>query len=98
NSRISVLKYDSVTVGINKAKESNLSVYPNPANDNITIEIPEGQTPCQLSMMNLDGEVVLMYSLIRSKTQIDISTLRGGVYFMRLTTKFKVCIEKFVKQ
>lgn len=98
NSRISVLKYDSVTVGINKVKESNLSVYPNPANDKITIEIPEGQTPGQLSMINLNGEVVLMYSLIKPKTQIDISNLRGDVYFMRLTSKFKVCVEKFVKQ
>jgi hypothetical protein len=85
-------------VGINKVKESNLSVYPNPANDKITIEIPEGQTPGQLSIINLDGEVVLMYSLIKPKTQIDVSNLRGGVYFIRLTTKFKVCVEKFVKQ
>jgi hypothetical protein len=49
-------------------------------------------------MMNLNGEEVLTRSLIKPKTQIDISNLPGGVYFVRLTNNKTVEVGKFVKQ
>ena len=96
--KATVMKYDSVFVGINEIMDSRLSIYPNPATDKITIEITEGQAPSQLSMINLNGEEVLTRSLIKPKTQIDISTLPGGVYFVRLTNDKIVEVGKFVKQ
>src|SRR5208283_5878007 len=60
-------------------------VYPNPATDKMTIEIAEDQAPRRLSMMNLNGEEVLTRSLIKPKTQIDISNLPSDVYFVRVT-------------
>jgi hypothetical protein len=92
------MKYDSVYVGINESQESRLLVYPNPATDKITIKIAEGQAPSQLSMMNLNGEEVLTCSLIKPKTQIDISNLPSGVYFVRLTSDRTAEVGKFVKQ
>ena len=98
NNEATVMKYDSVYSGINESQESRLLVYPNPATDKITIEIAEGQAPSQLSMMNLNGEEVLTCSLIKPKTQIDISNLPSGVYFMRLTNDKMVELGKFVKE
>jgi hypothetical protein len=85
-------------VGIKQLTPASISMYPNPARDKITIEIAEGQAPSQLSMMNLNGEEVLTRSLIKPKTQIDISNLPGGVYFVRLTNNKTVEVGKFVKQ
>jgi hypothetical protein len=96
--RAMVMIYDSVYVGINESQESRLLVYPNPATDKITIELAEGQAPSQLSMMNLNGEEVLTRSLIKPKTQIDISNLPSGVYFVRLTNNNTVEVRMFVKE
>jgi hypothetical protein len=48
--------------------------------------------------MNLNGEEVLTINLLKPKTQIDISALPGGVYFVRLTNDKTVEVGKFVKQ
>jgi len=85
-------------VGIKQLTPASISMYPNPARDKITIEIAEGQAPSQLSILNLNGEEVLTSSLIKPKTQIDISNLAGGVYFVRLTNDKTVEVGKFVKQ
>jgi hypothetical protein len=96
--KVTVMKFDSSYLGINEQKEVNLSLYPNPAKDKITIQIAEGQAPSQLSILNLNGEEVLARSLIKPKTQIDISNLSGGVYFVRLMNFKTVEVGKFVKQ
>ncbi|MGA3015014.1 MAG: T9SS type A sorting domain-containing protein [Bacteroidales bacterium] len=87
-------------LGIEKTNnnENNIVVYPNPAADKITIKIAEGQVPSQLSMMNINGEEVLTRSLIKPKTQIDISNFPCGVYFVRVTNDKTVEVGKFVKQ
>ncbi|MEI7726661.1 MAG: T9SS type A sorting domain-containing protein [Bacteroidota bacterium] len=94
----SVMKYDSVMVGINEPRQSKFLLYPDPATDKITIEFAEDQAPCQLSMMNLNGEEVLTSNLIKTKTHLDISNLSNGVYFVRLTGGKSVEVGKFVKQ
>ncbi len=96
--KATVMKYDSVMVGINESKESKFSLYPNPVTDEITIEIAEDQTPSHLSIVNVNGEDILTRSLIKTKTQIDISNLSSGVYFVRLTGEKSVAVGKFIKQ
>jgi hypothetical protein len=98
SSKATVMKFDSVMVGIQDSKESEFSLYPNPAGDKITIEISEHQAPCQLSMMNLNGEEVLSLTLIKPKTKIDISNLPNGIYFVRVTNDKSVEVGKLVKQ
>jgi hypothetical protein len=93
-----VMKYDSVFVGIKEQQKSKFSLYPDPARDKITIEIADDQTPSQLSMMNMNGEEILTRSLIKPKTQIDINNLPSGVYFVRLTNDKTVEVRKFSKQ
>jgi hypothetical protein len=95
--KATVMNYDSVFVGIKEQQQSSFSVFPNPATDKITIEIAEGQAPSQLSIMNLNGEEVLTRSLLKPKTQIDISNLPGAVYFVRLTNDKTVEVRKFIK-
>jgi hypothetical protein len=96
--KATVMKDDSVYYGINELQQSKFSLYPNPATDKITVEIAEGQAPPQLSMMNLNGEEVLTLSLIKPKTQIDISNLPSGVYFVRVTNDKTVEVGKIIKE
>ena len=95
--KATVMDY-AAPAGIIELKSSQISIYPNPATDKITIETSATQGQSQLSVMNLNGEEVLTRSLIKPKTQIDISNLPIGIYFVRLSNDKTVEVGKFVKQ
>jgi len=98
NGQATVMKYDSVMVGINESKELKFSLYPNPATDKITIEKSATPAKNQLSITNLNGQQLITCQVTELKTQIDISNLPSGVYFVRLTNDKTVEVGMFVKQ
>jgi hypothetical protein len=94
-----VMKYDSVYVGINELLKSTLSLYPNPATDNITVEISgKAANGSNLSILNIEGQALIARQITKPKTQIDISLLPSGVYFVRVTGERTVEVGKIVKR
>ena len=75
-----------------------IKIFPNPAGSIISLEIPHGNVPAKLTVMNLSGLVVLTRKITGSKSQVDIGTLPAGVYFVRLTGKKSVQVGKFIRQ
>jgi len=90
-----VMKYDSVFVGINEVPESGFSLYPNPATNMVTFET---NPPSLLTIMNLNGQQLLTRQITEPKTQLDISTLPAGVYVVRLTNDRTTQVGKIIKQ
>lgn len=68
-----------LTTTINEFNNNSFSIYPNPANNSITIETNEA---FELKIINLLGEVVIEQK-IKNKETIDISQLNQGVYFIQ---------------
>ncbi|MBC8319882.1 MAG: T9SS type A sorting domain-containing protein [Bacteroidetes bacterium] len=85
---------------IGKKEKSNklFSFYPNPANDNITISSTSLTGITQLLIFNVSGEKVIERQLTNIETQISVSALPGGVYFVRLQNEKMVEIGKIVKE
>jgi Secretion system C-terminal sorting domain len=81
-----------------QATNSNLSVFPNPANDKITIEISGKTNESNLAIVNIEGQELIKQKISNRKIQIDISNLPSGVYFVRLTNDKTVEVGKFIKQ
>jgi serine protease len=77
---------------------SELSIYPNPIKDIITISSPIISGNTVLSIFNITGEKVLERQLTDIETQIDISTLPRGVYFIRLQNEKMVEAGKMIKE
>jgi hypothetical protein len=98
SNRATVMKYDSVMVGINNLKKSKLSVYPNPATDKITIETSPTPTKSQLSILNLTGQELISQQVSGRKTVTVINSLPSGVYFVRVTNDRTVTVGKIIKQ
>ncbi len=73
----------------------NITLYPNPTNDLITLEYRTNKKE-MLNIYNMLGETVYQNNWLPSQTQqtIDINKLPGGLYIMRLGD----CEMKFVKQ
>jgi hypothetical protein len=81
--------------GINSCTLNNsISVYPNPAIDNITIESHEQAI---IKITNILGQLVKTLYTIGNKTSIDISAFPSGVYIVEVKTKSGVGEKKFVK-
>jgi hypothetical protein len=72
-----------------------LKIFPNPSNNNITIETP---AKGQLSILNLHGQQLITRQLTELKTQLDISNLPFGVYLVKLVGEKGVQVGKFIKQ
>ncbi|MFC2102463.1 T9SS type A sorting domain-containing protein [Bacteroidota bacterium] len=72
-----------------------ISIYPNPASNNITIETP---TKGSLSILNINGQVLLQQEVTEPSTTIDVSTLLDGIYTLRLVGEKGVQVGKFIKQ
>jgi chitinase len=64
-------------------EQSGLSVYPNPAQQEITIE-KKASPDQELQIVNAVGEVLYQQKLIKSVTTINISTLPTGLYVVKI--------------
>ena len=74
--------------------ENEIEVYPNPAGDEININLSE-KNNFHVEILNTLGEILLVKE---NKNTIDVSSLSQGMYFLRLINTDKFYLQKFVKQ
>jgi hypothetical protein len=97
SSKATVMKYDFPTV-ISDQGYTLLRVYPIPASDIITVETGPLPTNGKFSITNLNGQVVLSDHITEAKTQVNISNLPCGVYFVKLANERMVEVRKIIRQ
>ena len=73
---------------------SGLSFYPNPASDQLFVDV-EGEV--ELSILNTSGEV-LKNETVLDNGSIDISSLNSGIYIVRMKSDGIVYTDKLIKQ
>jgi photosystem II stability/assembly factor-like uncharacterized protein len=94
-------------ISSDNSKEIQLDIYPNPATNKITIHLQDaGRTlkgfgtlsGLALTICNLQGQTLLQQNLTQNNTEIDISVLQPGIYFVcLLMDAVKVKTEKIIK-
>ncbi len=77
-----------------------LNVFPNPANDNITVELQTKSTQSiNIELMTITGEIIISESSEASgkfTRSIDISKLAQGIYFLKITNEIGIINKKIV--
>ena len=81
------------TVGVEENTFESLSIYPNPVNSTLNVDC--GNTDFDYAMFNGMGQMVAKGNA-NGNTQINVSDLNKGVYFLRLTNGTQVRVEKIV--
>jgi len=91
------VRYGATSVVRDLDMPENILIHPNPVSDVLHIE---AENLKQIEIIDMLGRVVIRRTPQRSDVnQIDVSGLRGGVYFIRLTTtNNRVTVERFVKK
>jgi hypothetical protein len=63
----------------------NINVFPNPSSDNITIsEIPLSLIGSNATITDLNGKQMIHFAITDQQQNLDCSTLKNGVYFLRI--------------
>ena len=91
---------NSGLVGLNESRNFDqfLKLYPNPAKDKITIELSVFTEDSHLSILNVNSQETMEILITDHKTQIDISKLPAGVYFVKLKNMNTIELRKLIKE
>jgi len=86
--------------GINAYQtEKGINIYPNPAQDILSIELPVLHADASIEIIGMDGKAVLIIKDLSSLNtyQIDIQALAAGVYFIRFKHGGQLFVYKLIK-
>jgi polyhydroxybutyrate depolymerase len=75
-------------------KKNNFTVFPNPTNGRLKIHTGITNQRIEVSIFTILGEKILT---INNKTEIDLSTLSTGIYFVEIKTDGKSGMSKIMK-
>jgi hypothetical protein len=73
---------------INENKNEHFSIYPNPAENHITVSISSlFYTDVIINLYNLTGQILLKKEISSAKNTLSIANLPKGCYIVELTEK-----------
>ncbi len=83
-----------IGIGEQMKGKNNLSIYPNPTSNTITIGTPSTGI---ITIHNPRGQQLLQQKITESITTIDVSNMPGGMYVVKVIGENGVKVGKFVK-
>ena len=88
---------DVPPIAVDPAKEINLNIYPNPANDYLFVEGLRELGQVEISIMDITGrELLTTTSTGVNATKLDVSKLPAGMYTLSVRTDSRVITRKVV--
>lgn len=81
-------------------RNSDFIIYPNPANDNITVESTSltSNPDKMISIFNIHGQLLLLQPIMQQRIGINVSDFASGIYIIKLETGSGVEVQKFIKK
>ena len=82
--------------GVAQYRLTNIQLFPNPANETLHVRC---DIPMQkVEIHNVVGGLMMTVEPNASSTDLNLSTLPSGVFFVRITADGQVCNGKFIKK
>ena len=87
--------------GINELNANmDYTIYPNPAKENICLNIPSSIAEAEISLENISGETINTYHYRLANAQnkfiIDVDKIARGVYFLKLKNNKYTIVKKLI--
>ena len=90
-----------VAEGVLSISEANLlkfEMFPNPASDKVTIQLPSGTEKATVQFYDYLGRLALTKKVTSAKNILEVNSLSKGVYILKVVTEDKVGSQKFIKK
>lgn len=82
-----VRNLDDAITRVEEAKDLNISIYPNPVSDELSLIVPSaGNLELRLLIYDLSGRLYIEKQLGSQDSTVDVSRLPGGVYLLVCTS------------
>ena len=81
-------------LGIKDEVLDDVAIYPNPTTSNLFIETLK---PLSVQVYNQLGQIIIEQNIIETKTELDLSNLSKGLYFIKVTDSNRSFIKRIVK-
>ena len=90
---------DTTSAGISTVEKTKFIIYPNPAQNFISIKFENQISSAELTIINLLGEIVLSSKINNINTaRIDVASLTSGIYFFQIRAGNEFQQMKFIKE
>jgi hypothetical protein len=96
NGNAFAIRMNMGVLGLDETADANLSVYPNPSSEVVTIE--SNMTEGSIQIIDLTGKVVAKQTVNGTATAFNTSALTNGMYTVILTNGSTVETRKFIVQ
>ena len=90
---------DSVYIfiqNIDEVEALSFGMYPNPADDNITITASSVLSKANIEVMDATGRIVLTTNASGNRFNLNLNTLEAGPYFIRITDEGKTSTQRLI--
>ncbi|KGL63285.1 choice-of-anchor V domain-containing protein [Polaribacter sp. Hel1_85] len=84
-------------LGISTAKRLQFDMYPNPASESISIQLPSGSNKATVQFYDYVGRLALTKNISSANDNINVRDLSSGVYILKVISEDKIGSQKFVK-
>ena len=81
-------------VGVNNINTDNISIYPNPAKDNVSITLPEENA--QIDIVNVLGQTVKSVNTSSTNETISLEGMEKGMYLFSIRLHDKTITKKVI--
>lgn len=88
----------SLTIDINEKTFDSFSIHPNPVENMVIINGISDSENTKVSIYNIQGQKVQTLSFEKKEFKIDVSTLKKGIYILKILTDNKIKTTKFIKK
>lgn len=68
-------------------KIADAYIYPNPASGSFTLNLKDFSKPSSISISDVQGKILINQLIKDSQSQIDINSLKPGIYFVNILNK-----------
>jgi plastocyanin len=90
------IRVEAAVSSVATLKANDISVYPNPASERLTIDLPSDHVFQSVEISNLKGQVILSQSVDNAVIEITLPASAQGVYLLRLHSAQGVLNKKII--
>lgn len=90
-----ISRNNKTTLGLNDFELESITLYPNPTNNSLSLDLPSGITLTKTIFYNVLGQKMIETG---STTHWDVTSLPAGIYFISLFTDYGTKKVQFVKK